>query len=1101
MPEDPRCIPPQPAPPSAPSSSARFAIISLFFSLFLNPTSVFPQSLSPLPEELAAHDLELSPTTVPPPSPDQPLSKLLISQWTLDEGLPTNTLMNIHRSAEGYLWIAGYNGLVRFDGVHFEVFDKKTHPELTTNAFVEFFEDADGTLWLGTQGSGIWRFQNGRLEPFNTDYLGVVALSINRSLQHGFWLGMDTGLFQWKDGQFEAFELPGFGKTRVRAIEIEPDGTFWIASEGDGLARIQNGKTTWWTAQDGLASQATTGLLRLEGRLWISTMGGLSVFENDTIRSIEALDGMTVSRLYSDSFDQIWLASAAGLVRFDPLTESVELIQDLGGFSLRALAGIAFDNEGNVWLASTLSGLFQLRRAHFDTFTQADGLNTARVNTVFETKKGSLLLGLDDGTVQRLEAKHGQRRLVDYPMPKLPEVRIRNIHEDSKGRTWISSYAGLLKRENGRDQLLGVKDGLPSDQIRFTFEDSRGFLWIGTRNGGLVLERDDGFEVIGESQGLPSNFVLSLDEAPDGRLVAGLRGGMAILQVNPESRRIEIVATFTQKQGLPGAVVFNSFAEQDLIWMATDGGLALLAEGRIRHLGQSDGLPMDTVFDVKPDRQGNLWLTSSLGVIRMDRQSVFDYFAATDDDGGAEMAPKVELAVFDDLDGLSHRQCTAAAPFTRARNGHLMFPTLGGLSILDPSHISRNPVPPPIHIRSLEVDGLEARAADGADLELEPGGKRFLFRFSNLSLQQPQKNRVWFRLEGFDEQWIEAGASRQALYTNLSPGPYRFRVVGTNNDGVPNPQGDSLAFRLKPRIHETRLFVAALMVGLLFMIQRLFSWRVQIVRKRNAELEEIVGRQRRTDEENRRLIHELETKNHELERFTYTVSHDLKSPLVTIRGFAGALRGDIEAGKPEMVEQDIDLILKASKRMELLLGELLKLTRLGLIQDEPEWLSMNELAAEAVSLTAGHRLLTGAEIEIQEDMPQVYADRSRLIEVWQNLVENALKFVPTSRVPKVRIGHERIGGQSTFFVQDNGRGIPSRHRDQVFELFKRLQSGDEGTGVGLAVVKRTVEMHGGRIWVESHGDDQGTTFRFTLGRSGENGDPVADVLDRTKPVQ
>ena len=1096
MPDDTRLIPHQDADLRVRSSPRRFILFSLLFSIFISRALVLAQNLSPLPESIAGSELPADPVRMTPPTPEESLSELLISQWTVDDGLPTNTLVNIHRSAEGYLWIASYSGLVRFDGVHFEVFDKKTHPELTTNAFTQFFEEADGTLWLGTQGNGLWRFQGERLEPFDTTRLGVLSFAIHKSPEHGFWLGMDTGLYRRVAERFEAFSLPDFGRTRARDVEIEPDGTLWIASEGDGLARIRDGETTWWTTEDGLVSQALTSLLKLEDRWWIGSLDGLSVFDEGKIRRIDSLSGIDVNRLYADPFGHIWMSTVSGLARLDPETESVELIQELGGLSLRGLSGIAFDDEGNVWLTSALSGLFQLRRADFEIFTQDDGLNTARVNTAYETEEGSFLLGLDDGTVQSLRLENGEGHIEDYPILKLPEARIRNILKDSKDRMWFSSYAGLLRREDGKDELLGAGDGLPTNQMRFVFEDSRGLFWIGTRNGGLVLEQKDGYQVIGEAQGMPSNFVLSLDEAPDGRLVVGLRGGLAILNPVPDSDfPVEIAQTYTEKQGLPGAVVFNTFPERDLIWIATDGGLTMLRDGEFHTIGQSDGLPMDTVFDVEPDGRGHLWLTSSMGVVRMDRQSVFDHFAARAA-ADPNRQSKVMLALFDDRDGLSHRQCTAAVPFTRSSNGLLMFPTLGGLSVLDPADISKNPVPPPIHIRGLEVDGAEVMSKAGSPLVLEAGGRRFTFRFSNLSLQQPQKNRVWFRLEGFDEEWIEAGSTRQALYTNLGPGRYRFRVVGTNNDGIANPLGDSLELRLKPRLHETPLFLATVGIGLLVLLQRLFSWRIRVVRRRNDELEDIVGRQKRTDKENRRLISELETKNQELERFTYTVSHDLKSPLVTIRGFAGALKEDIQAGDPEVVDQDIDLILKASKRMELLLGELLKLTRIGLIRDDPEWLTMTEAATEAVALTAGHRLRTGAEIEIQAEMPEVYADRSRLTEVLQNLIENALKFVPPDRVPKVHIGCEVVDGRTIFFVRDNGRGIAGRHQEQIFELFKRLDPDDEGTGVGLALVKRTIEMHGGEIWVESKGEDLGATFRFTLNRAPKketSAEPPGDV--------
>ena len=265
------------------------------------------------------------------------------------------------------------------------------------------------------------------------------------------------------------------------------------------------------------------------------------------------------------------------------------------------------------------------------------------------------------------------------------------------------------------------------------------------------------------------------------------------------------------------------------------------------------------------------------------------------------------------------------------------------------------------------------------------------------------------------------------------------------------------------------------------------NWRLQVIDRRNRELQDIVDDQRRTAAQNAHLIEELEAKNREietrreeLERFTYTVSHDLKSPLVTIRGFAGALQQDIQSGDEDLIEQDLSLILGASKHMERLLGELLELSQVGHVLNPPEPVCLTDVAREAVSLTAGSTRAKGAEIMVQESMPVLQVDRSRITEVFQNLVENALKFVPESRIPLIHIGCDSLDGEDIFFVQDNGIGIPEDLQDHIFGLFKRLDTSVEGSGVGLAVVKRTVENHGGRIWVESFGQDQGTTFRFTL---------------------
>jgi PAS domain S-box-containing protein len=241
----------------------------------------------------------------------------------------------------------------------------------------------------------------------------------------------------------------------------------------------------------------------------------------------------------------------------------------------------------------------------------------------------------------------------------------------------------------------------------------------------------------------------------------------------------------------------------------------------------------------------------------------------------------------------------------------------------------------------------------------------------------------------------------------------------------------------------------------------------------------------RAESEREALIRELETKNVELGRFTYTVSHDLKSPLITIMGFLGFLEQDALAGNVESVKTDIARIADAANRMQRLLNELLELSRIGRLTTPSQDVSMGELAREAVNTVAGRLATRGAQVEIapallQPDGPTVYGERPRLLEVLENLVDNAVKFMGDQPEPRIEIGTRRDGKETVFYVQDNGIGIDPHYHDEVFGLFKKLDPESEGTGAGLAIVKRIVEVHGGRIWIESEGEGQGSTFGFTL---------------------
>lgn len=240
-----------------------------------------------------------------------------------------------------------------------------------------------------------------------------------------------------------------------------------------------------------------------------------------------------------------------------------------------------------------------------------------------------------------------------------------------------------------------------------------------------------------------------------------------------------------------------------------------------------------------------------------------------------------------------------------------------------------------------------------------------------------------------------------------------------------------------------------------------------------------------SEEQRRDLIAELEGKNAELERFTYTASHDLKSPLITIKGFLGALEEDIGQGNTERMQADMANISAGADRMSGLLDELLELSRIGRVVGAPEEVPLSEVAEEAVALVAGLADARNVRVTVAEGLTVIFGDRLRIREVLQNLVENAIKFMGDQPNPLVEIGELQRVGETVCFVRDNGRGIDLRYRQKVFDLFEKLDRNTEGTGIGLALVKRIVEVHGGRVWVESEGMGHGSTFYFTLPSKGK----------------
>ncbi len=244
-----------------------------------------------------------------------------------------------------------------------------------------------------------------------------------------------------------------------------------------------------------------------------------------------------------------------------------------------------------------------------------------------------------------------------------------------------------------------------------------------------------------------------------------------------------------------------------------------------------------------------------------------------------------------------------------------------------------------------------------------------------------------------------------------------------------------------------------------------------------------INERKRAEQERERLIAKLETQNTELEQFTYTVSHDLKSPLITINGFVGMLRKDLAEGNSKHLENNLSLVDNATRKMDHLLSDLLELSRIGRLVNPSEDVPLEELTRETLELVHGQAKKNGVQVEISPDLPVVFGDRLRLREVLQNLIDNAVKYMGDQSSPRVEIGSRDDGDETIVYVHDNGIGINPRYHQRIFGLFDQLEPNDprvEGSGIGLSLAKRIVEVHGGRIWVESEGLGHGSTFCFTL---------------------
>ena len=290
--------------------------------------------------------------------------------------------------------------------------------------------------------------------------------------------------------------------------------------------------------------------------------------------------------------------------------------------------------------------------------------------------------------------------------------------------------------------------------------------------------------------------------------------------------------------------------------------------------------------------------------------------------------------------------------------------------------------------------------------------------------------------------------------------------------------GESNVLPRSSPVHPFAFWVAQ--TGYILVSTLLISQSLRKIDEAFAKAQREINERKRVEAEREKIIKELEAKNTELERFTYTVSHDLKSPLITISGFVGLLEADAKSGNTEKFKGDLQRIQDAAEKMQRLLNELLELSRIGRLVNPPSDTSFAKIIEEALSLTKGRLIAGHITVNVEQELPVVRGDRPRLVEVMQNLIDNAAKFMGDQPAPLIEVGVREDTHEHVFFVKDNGIGIEPAYRERIFGLFDKLDPQSEGTGVGLALAKRIVEVHGGRIWVESEGRGKGSRFCFTL---------------------
>lgn len=743
--------------------------------------------------------------------PDRAMSQYVHDSWGGEQGFPKGPVYAIAQTRDGYLWIGTEAGLVRFDGWSFRLV-KDDSGAFTIGSVLGLTSDDDGCLWVRLQDLSLVRYCQGvfrRPSPHDEVYTRIEAMGRTSRGQLLAWKAED-GAFRFHGNNFDrlasANDLP---PSPVISLAQTSDGDVWMGTRDAGLFRDTRGTTR--AIRDGLPDLKVNCLLP-EGAqaLWVGTDKGIVSWNGQKITGAgipPSLGSFQALGMVRDRDGNVWVGTdSRGLLRLN--SRAVGQL-DIG----EAITALFEDREGDLWIGHA-DGIERLRDSAFVTYSVPEGLPTGGSNPVFVDAAGRLwfppvaggLWWVKDGRHGRVTGG-GLERDVVYSLA------------GRKGELWIGRKAGGLSRLADRGDSFDLKsythaDGLAQDSVYSVYPARDGSVWAGTLSAGVSVLRDGRFTNYTIADGLAANTVASILEGAGGTMWFATPSGLSTLS---DGRW----RTYGTADGLPSDNV-NCLLEDSsgVLWAGTASGIAFLSGQRFEIPPAGPAPLRAQILGIAEDRYGSLWVATSNSVMRVSREKLFRGTVADGDVREYGLADGLR-----DMEGVKRHRSVIADP-----EGRIWISLTRGISVVDPARLKRNSAPAIAHVQTISADGVSVPL--GAAIQIPAGSRRVTFGYAGLSLSMPERVRYRYRLDGFDRGWSEPVDGREAVYTNLAPGSYRFHLIASNPDGGWSGDDATTVFQVEPLFWQTGWFVLGVVTLCAAGILAIYRFRLRLLTQR-----------------------------------------------------------------------------------------------------------------------------------------------------------------------------------------------------------------------------------------------------------------------------